>query len=278
MYWKFLALVAMVAALGISRPVLSQAAVKVKLNECDARQATAKKIRNFLDSGDVNLDQLQQLAEQVRRETAANGLLQRVLAEASAPTATEESLRTALTEAAAILAFQPVEEAPVPEGFPPLTPVGEIRVCHYPAYRLARTPTAPGDRLAFWRLFRHIQSRDMAMTAPVEMTYTSDGDKPREAEMAFLYRHVEQGALGADGKVDVVDVPAITAVSIGWRGDIDTAKIAEASQLLATWLAERTSEYRPIGQLRVMGYNSPFVPTSKRYFEVQLPVAAKHVE
>ena len=48
------------------------------------------------------------------------------------------ALREGLREAVEILEFTPFQEAKLPQGFPELTPVGEIQVKTYPKYRLAR--------------------------------------------------------------------------------------------------------------------------------------------
>jgi hypothetical protein len=48
--------------------------------------------------------------------------------------------------------------------------------------------------------------------------------------------------------------------------------MAEAREKLMAWLNQRTGEYVVAGHLRVMGYNSPFVPRDKSFFEVQIPV------
>ena len=92
--------------------------------------------------------------------------------------------------------FTPVVEAPMPEGFPPYTPVGEIQVKSYPAYRKA----AASGRTAFWTLFQHIQDAGVSMTAPVEMTYQNDGPPVgREQAMAFLYGNKKHGQCRSTG-------------------------------------------------------------------------------
>ena len=67
--------------------------------------------------------------------------------------------------------LQADREAPLPDGFPTYTPVGEIEVKRYPAYRKAETTGG----VAFWTLFQHIKTAGISMTAPVEMTYEKDG-------------------------------------------------------------------------------------------------------
>ncbi|MGD9633060.1 MAG: heme-binding protein [Pirellulales bacterium] len=232
-------------------------------------------IREALGSKSTKPSDLRAVMLKVKQAAAKNPLVEQTLASASAPDASASDMQAALREAAEILSFEPVEEAPLPKGFPSLTPVGEIRVSRYPAYRVARTTVSSDeDGAAFWRLFRHIQSRKIAMTSPVEMSYDEGGAKPQRAEMAFLYRSVEQGELGRDGAVEVVDFPPQLVLSIGWRGDTNDDNVSAARQLLDAWLRANAAEYCASGKMRVMGHNSPFVAKQKRYFEVQIPVTA----
>lgn len=172
-----------------------------------------------------------------------------------------------------ILRFKPFIEAPLPEGFPEPTPVGEIVVKQYPAYRMARTQMAGTETAAFWALFTHIKKKDIAMTAPVEMTYGMGvKDKLQREAMAFLYRSTKQGNLGRDDRIDVIDRPAMTVVSMGIRGDVTKVRLAEAKAYLDSWFKEHSNHYEVSGPLRVMGYNSPFVEVSRRFSEVEVPV------
>lgn len=181
-------------------------------------------------------------------------------------------MHDALREVQATLTFEPYIEAPLPEGFPEPTPVGEIRIKKYPDYRLARTQMAGLESGAFWTLFTHIKKKGIAMTAPVEMTYEAGKDKLQPQSMAFLYRSVKQGQTGKDEKVEVIDLPATMALSFGIRGDVTKARLAEAKVSLDTWLRNNSSEYEASGPLRVMGYNSPFVAARGRFTEVEIPV------
>lgn len=114
------------------------------------------------------------------------------------------------------------------------------------------------------------------MTAPVEMTYATDGNAPsKKTSMSFLYRNSEQGQLGTTGKVQVVDVPAQLAVSIGIRGNANKERVFDANRHLEAWLQSHSGDYESDGPLRVMGHNSPFVPEKKQFAEVQIPVRAK---
>lgn len=175
-----------------------------------------------------------------------------------------------------LLRFEPLLEAPLPEGFPEPTPAGEIRLQEYPAYRLAKTEMTVIEGQAFFTLFNHIKQQEIAMTAPVEITYSGDrGKQNKKSAMSFLYRNTQQGALGAAGKVAVIDVPAQSAVSFGLRGDDTKERLKDARRRLEAWLQTHDSEYEVSGPLRVLGYNSPFVPDAKRFTEVQIPVRAK---
>ena len=170
--------------------------------------------------------------------------------------------------------FQPIKEAEMPKGFPNYTPVGQIEIKQYPMYRKAST-SGMGE---FWTLFWHIKQNDIPMSAPVEMDY---GDpraaKSKERSMAFLYERPDQGSTGQQGRVEVTDVPAMTVVSIGCRGDATKRAIAEAREKLVKWLDENKDAWVSVGPMRVMGYNSPFVPRDRNFFEVQIPVAATTV-
>jgi hypothetical protein len=96
--------------------------------------------------------------------------------------------------------------------------------------------------------------------------------------MSFLYEKPDQGDAGKQGAVEVSDVPAMTVVSIGCRGNQTTAAIAEAREKLMKFLDDKKDEHTVAGPLRVMGYNSPFVPRDKNFFEVQIPVKAAKAE
>jgi hypothetical protein len=180
-------------------------------------------------------------------------------AEASTPTG----------ETAENATFKPIVEASLPDGFPGYTPVGEIEVKHYPAYRKAET----SGRVAFWTLFGHIKSEGIPMTAPVEMTFQKDGPPVgREQSMGFLYGNKNTGNAGRKGNVDVIDVPATAAVSLGLRGVRSDEVMIQAEQRLRKWLEENKNRYEQVGAVRVMGYNSPFVPRDRQFYEVQIPI------
>ena len=61
------------------------------------------------------------------------------------------TVRAATNNRASAEEFQPIKEAEMPKGFPGYTPVGQIEVKQYPAYRKAST----SGLAEFWTLFQH---------------------------------------------------------------------------------------------------------------------------
>lgn len=200
-------------------------------------------------------------------------------------------------------------EAPLAEGWPELTPVGEVQVKAYPQTRAAvvrdevhgaeveggateadvATETPEKSRAerrdemdgAFMKLFNHIKENDIAMTSPVDMGYAEvDTDladtaaAPEQVSMAFLYRRTDQGEAGRDGEVLVEDLPARTYVSIGVRGGYTDERFMKNLQAIDAWLEANADTWVADGPPRYLGYNSPFVPPFMRYGEVQRPVRA----
>lgn len=202
---------------------------------------------------------------------------QRALEEAAA--LTDQSRQQArlyygLEEVKSSLNFKPIMEAPLPEGFPPPGEVGKIIVKDYPSYRAARTSmrSMDEDNGAFGRLFRHITTNNVKMTAPVEMTFEKESAEP--VAMAFLYESPTQGEARREGEVDVIDLPAVTVVSVGVRGNYTDARREKAIEKLKAWV-NASGEFEIVGAPRLMGYNSPFVLPILRFAEVQIPVRKK---
>ncbi|HEU5116176.1 MAG TPA: heme-binding protein [Isosphaeraceae bacterium] len=175
-------------------------------------------------------------------------------------------------------------DAPLPVGFPDATAPGQIEVKHYPAYRSAvaegQGMSATSSDFLFWPLFRHIQSKNIAMTAPVINTYRSPelletpGAKG-EVTMEFLYREPTQGETGPDGRVVTVrDHPASDYLCLGYQGHMDQKAMQEGVAKLRTWLDEHKGEYTPDGPPRRLGYHGPMTEEAQRLWEVQIPVKA----
>jgi hypothetical protein len=179
-----------------------------------------------------------------------------------------------------------IREAALPEGFPSPGPPGKVLVKEYPAYRMAAfvagEDAGASQNTMFWPLFEHIKRNDIAMTAPVEVGYpaavrTRPGDAAtaRPVSMAFLYRQPTLGSVGADqadGRVVVKDVPALTVLSVGIRGNYTSRRFAKALAQLDQWLADNPGRAAIAGEPRYLGYNSPMVPGFLRYGEVQVPI------
>lgn len=180
----------------------------------------------------------------------------------------QEQLPLAISD----LRFTPVLEADVPEGFPQWTPVGEIQIQRYPAYRMARTAIQrSGTNGAFWKLFGHIKNNEIAMTAPVETRFTVDDDGLAQSSMAFLYGSQAIGQTDGEGKVQVVDMPAQVVLSTGMRGFDTPFRVSATCTQLEDWLRVHP-EWTAAGPPRTMVYNGPSVFGNNRYFEVQYPV------
>jgi hypothetical protein len=224
---------------------------------------------------DERLSTLQAAAKRVL-EVQPNNLListklQAALDQSEADTKSQaKSLQTALSESAEILNFRMKKEADLPKGFPEPGSLGEIHLKQYPAYRLARAASKADS--AFFTLFNHIKANKIEMTAPVEMRFDNADQKYQQIDMAFLYGEPDWGKLGDAGKgVTVQDIPEMTTVAIGLTGDFDP-KSATYIDALEAWLARHAPEYERDGKVRVMGYNSPFVWKSQRFFEIEIPV------
>lgn len=215
-------------------------------------------------------------SEQLSDSVLGARLKQKALAALSQESAqtqdAEEPFRVVVERALADLEFVPYLEAELPAGFPPPTPVGEIERKQYPRYRMAQAPMN-GERSvgAFWVLFQHIQKNDIAMTAPVETTWSENSADQREVSMAFLYASTELGQRGDQGALEVMDIEPAWAVSIGCRGYMTAEAVANARAEILSWI-DNHKGLVVSGAMRTMGYNSPMVPANRRYFEVQIPV------
>ena len=175
-----------------------------------------------------------------------------------------------------------VSEANLPQGYPAAGPVDEVVIKTYPAHRLARVRSDGGTDGMFWKLFNHIKRNDIAMTAPVEMSWGGEktvaeaGGKPagEPNAMAFLYREPTLGEAGADpedASVLVEDIPAVKVVSIGLRGSYGKKTFLRGYEKLTAWLTTHP-EWQAAGSPRTLGYNSPMVPGFMKFSEVQIPI------
>lgn len=169
-------------------------------------------------------------------------------------------------------------DTPLPVGYPPPTPPGAIDLKTYPSVRLAEVwGTEHPDRgmnRTFWPLFNHIKKHDIAMTAPVEVSYEGlrPEGQPESWSMAFLYRTPELNKLGEEGVVTVRDADPVTVVAVGLRGQYTLARAQEGMSQIEAWLADNP-QWKPAGEWRSLYYNGPMLFSWNKWAEVQLPIA-----
>lgn len=171
---------------------------------------------------------------------------------------------------------------PLPDGYPDPTPPGAIDLKRYPLVRRAEiggtmTPDW-GMSFAFFPLFNHIKRRDIAMTSPVELNYSGLDPAARRGPdswtMSFLYRTTDLAPGGIDPKdtrILIEDIPPVTVVAIGVRGDYKLKRVKNGLSELRGWLSQQ-SEWEEVGEPRALFYNGPEVHSRDKWLEVQLPV------
>jgi hypothetical protein len=170
-------------------------------------------------------------------------------------------------------AFKVLMEAELPENFPEPGPLNKVIMKEYPECRLAKVGNGVSQNFSFMRLFMHIKTNKVAMTTPVIMNL--EKDKLERKDMAFVYGKTSIGKTGKrKGGVEVKDLPAKKYISIGMRGYENKDKFELALSKLKDWF-KLNPEFKTDGAPRLLGYNSPMVNGSQRYFEVQLPVSFK---
>ncbi len=108
------------------------------------------------------LQKFQAVAKVVQEKCPQNVLIAEQLQAATSG----ETLETALRASYDLLTFKMKKEADLPTGFPEPTPVGEIQLKQYPAYRLARTASAKNS--GFFKLFAHITLIHQYATFPAK--------------------------------------------------------------------------------------------------------------
>lgn len=240
--------------------------------------AAVKLLKSARDASDWDTaeSEVEKAVSTLGKEHFASEMLRQSLKESRSDM---ERLRKSIDQTIESLTFRPWMESDLPEGFPAFTPVHYIEVKKLPEYRMARA-TMPasqqrGQNSAFWKLFGHIKRNDIEMTAPVRMDYSSSEVDAKVASMSFLYGSLETGTPGndaVDNSVEVLNIPQQNVVSIGIRGRMTPESIERGHQSLLAWLDEHQTEYRSSGPLRRMGYNSPFIPADRAFFELQIPI------
>jgi hypothetical protein len=173
-----------------------------------------------------------------------------------------------------------VNEAPLPEGFPPPSEVGKVVEKEYP---LARSFYAAGSG-AFMKCFAYLAKQKHEMTAPVVVEYqpNQNDDKPRTdfempvpvERMHFMLGRIAQDEPKQDGPVTVADMPRQRVLSIAFQGRLTEEVIKGSEAKLREHLAGRKDLKAAAASPRILGYNGPTVAPEKVYWEIQLPVEA----
>lgn len=169
-------------------------------------------------------------------------------------------------------------DSPLPVGYPRPTPPKMIEIKEYPSVRRAEVSGAGmrgASNRGFMPLFRHISSNDIAMTAPVEMDLpgwsATDGTRPKEWTMSFLYRTPDMNETGTEGNVVVRDTEPVTVIAIGTQGRYVMSVFNGALKEIETWLAEQ-DEWEAAGDPRWFGYCGPMTFPTLQWGEVQIPI------
>ncbi|MGQ4648701.1 heme-binding protein [Lyngbya aestuarii] len=174
--------------------------------------------------------------------------------------------------------------APLPEGFPPPTPEGEIEVKQYPTYRAATVrytgELSQAASRAFDPLFQHISSNNISMTAPVETRYpdsTLDAAalgslrEHGEASVSFLYRSTDVYPKEIAQDIEVEEISPMTVVSLGLKGSYEYSSYQENIKRLRDWLTQHPG-YTVVGSPRRFFYDSPYIPEPLKRSEIQIPI------
>lgn len=186
----------------------------------------------------------------------------------------------AVGAAALLVGAYSAASAPLPEGFPPPTPDGNIEIKQYPEYRAATVQIAGDLEYAssrgFSPLYRHISDNDISMTAPVETRYPEttlhDGTATEgNAGVSFLYRSLDIVPEEVAQDIQIEDIPPMTMVSLGIRGGYGFDAYQNGIQRLQGWLAVHP-EYEIIGSPRRFFYDGPFIPDALKRSDVQIPI------
>ena len=173
-----------------------------------------------------------------------------------------------------------VEEAPLPEGFPPPSEPGKVVEKTYPVLR-SYSATGSGS---FMKCFGYLSVKEHKMTAPVVMECKPGADPSKHdpgdempvsiERMHFLLEKNSLDEPKVVGPIKVADMPAMRVLSIAFRGDTTPEAMKEGQAAIESRLKEMPNTERA-GDYRILGYNSPMLERSKNFWELQLPIAGQ---
>ena len=198
-----------------------------------------------------------------------------VLATAPAPSSLEgvgaiELRRYAPMIVAEVTVEAEDRDAASSKGFRPLA--GYIFGRNAPESEIAMTApvtTAPADGNAI----PTGEGRRIAMTAPVT---TSPGDGEGAYTVRFMMPSqytMETLPRSLDPNVRLVEVPGRDLVALRFTGERSAERVEEVADAVQAFVNGRGLE--PIGPFATAGYDGPDVPTARRRWEVQQPVARR---
>lgn len=170
--------------------------------------------------------------------------------------------------------YDPVWEAPLPEGFPAPAPPGQIVLKRYPAGRAVRTAAGPEqdvERL-FMTVYEFARQAQLEPTSPVDVALAAALRDPYRLELRALSMFLRAAELGRHGPVTVAETPALTVVSLAVQGSYTQERFGRALAELQEWLSEHRHVVEPAGPPRVLAYNTPLTLWWRQYAEVQVPV------
>jgi hypothetical protein len=157
---------------------------------------------------------------------------------------------------------------------PPPSEVGQIVEKRYPCAERTRRREQRIHALLYL-LTKHWHE----MTAPVIMDYKrrEPSDKPKAIanfnamdinRMHFVLERPVLDELKNEGAVVVADMPTMRVLSIAFQGQFSADALEQVEKKLAAEIESR-KDLTVVGPYRVLGYNSPFVPKDKAFWEIQ---------
>lgn len=197
-------------------------------------------------------------------------------------------LTSIVMTACTIIGIRSSEEPP----YTVLAEFGAIQIRRYPAIVVAETEIAADyaasgsigfNRLAAYIFGNNVQKQTMAMTAPVfrepvgeKIAMTAPVLQEQVGDKWLMSFVMPSGytlsTLPAplDEKIAIKEIPAKNVAVLSYSGSLSAERIAEKSQVLTDWLAERP--YRPLSQPRSAAYDPPWTLPPLRRNEIHIEV------